>query len=400
LTTHIFLGTEFKNVACSVTGCIVGLELQRGKEGMRAGEYCDSLGATAACTLRLAELSLIGNTNSGLMGDAWFGSVKAATALAKKGYKAILQIKTGHSLFPKQFIEDALKDAPGGVWIVLESTHQNVPLVAIGYRYSTRTTLFFVATKDAGTTKKGNSYEMKYTDDWGNVHVRYVDRPEIISKFFERSNMIDKHNQVRQSELALEKRWLTQNPYFRLHTTILGFTVVDCYKLAEHHDIINHRLPHNEFKMTMTSFAGVLANQLINNVDRLLSFFSPMSQELRSLTETPANITVSNESQESISTTSTITEEQIALSIRVLTDSNGQEHHQIAYEIGIGRNGKKRTKTRTCSLCFKEKKIRRLVRFGCYTCGIGLCCPTNQNLDRDCFTNHVQSICRRSDRQT
>jgi hypothetical protein len=149
---------------------------------------------------------------SGIMGDTWFGSIKAATA-----------------------------------WIILESIHKNVPLVAICYRYSSRTTLFFVAMKDAGITKKGNSYEMKYTDDWGNVHVCYVDRPEIISKFVERSNMIDK-NQVHQSELALEKCWLTHNPYFRLHTTILGFTVVDCYKLAEHHDIINHRLPHNKFK--------------------------------------------------------------------------------------------------------------------------------------------------------
>jgi hypothetical protein len=78
-------------------------------------------------------------------------------------------------LFPKNFIDKALNDAPGGVWIVLEATHQGVPLVAIGYRYSTRTTLFFVATKDSGTTAKGTPYEMKYTNDWGNVHVRYVD---------------------------------------------------------------------------------------------------------------------------------------------------------------------------------------------------------------------------------
>jgi hypothetical protein len=150
---------------------MVGIELQRGKEGMRQGKYCDTLGATAACTLRLSELSIDGNTDSGIMGDAWFGSVKAATALAKKGCKAILQVKTGHGLYPKAFIEEALKDAPGGVWIVLESTHLNVPLVAIGYWYSTRTTLFFVATKDAGTTCKGNPFEMKYTDDWGNVNI-------------------------------------------------------------------------------------------------------------------------------------------------------------------------------------------------------------------------------------
>jgi hypothetical protein len=122
----------------------------------------------------------------------------------KKGFKASLQVKTGHALLPKCFIEEKLRDAPGGVWIVMESTHQGVPLVTLGYRYSTRTTLFFVATKDSGTTAKGTPYEMKYTDDWGNVNIRYVDHPEIISKFFERSNMIDRHNQVQQSELALD----------------------------------------------------------------------------------------------------------------------------------------------------------------------------------------------------
>jgi hypothetical protein len=380
---------------------MVGLELQRGKEGMREGEYCDTLGATAACTLRLTELALDGNSECGIMGDAWFGSVKAAVALSKKGYKSILQVKTGHGLFPKKFIDDTLKDAPGGVWIVLESVHQQVPLLAIGYRYSTRTTLFFVATKDSGRTTNGNPYEMKYTDDWGNVHVRYVDRPEIISKFFERSNMIDKHNQLRQFELALEKRWLTQNPFFRLHTTILGFNVVDCYKLAEHHGIINYRLPNKEYKMTMTQFAGVLANQLINNVDRILSMFNTTSQEIRSLTQTqaPSDITVTNDSQGTVSTNSTLTNEQIPLSLRKLTDANGTDHHQIAYDIGTGRTGKKRTKTRPCVLCLKNDNKRRLVGFGCYTCNMAFCCHTKLNNTRDCFEEHVTSICRRSERQ-
>ncbi len=126
--------------------------------------------------------------------------MKAAVALAKKGYKAVLQVKTGHGLFPKKFIESALEDAPGGVWIVLEATHEGVPLIALGYRYSTRTTLHFVATKDAGSTAKGTPYQMNFTDDWGNVHIRDVERPDIISQFFENSNTIDKH-----------KSWLLRN---------------------------------------------------------------------------------------------------------------------------------------------------------------------------------------------
>ena len=190
------LGTEFKNIAFCATGCLLALELQRGKEGMQSQRHCAELGATAACTLRLMVEVHKDNSQAGagLPVDAWFGSMKAAVALAKEGYKAVLQVKTGNGLFPKKFIEDTLKDAPGGVWIVLEAIHDNVPLIVIGYSYSKRTMLLFVATKNAGSTKKGNPYNMKYTDDWGNVHVHEVDHPDIISNFFEHSNMIGKHN--------------------------------------------------------------------------------------------------------------------------------------------------------------------------------------------------------------
>jgi hypothetical protein len=384
--TLFSLGTEFKNIACCRIGCILVLEIQRGKEGMRAQRHCATLGATAACTLEEAQDG-DNRVGAGVWGNAWFGSVKAATALGQKGYKAVLQVKTGHGLFPKKFIEDTLKDAPGGIWIVLQSTFQGISLIAIGYRYSTRTTLHFVATKDAGCTSKGEPYRMKYTDDWGNVHIRDVDRPDLISKFFEARNIIDKHNQAQRAELALEKHWLTQNPYFCLHTTIIGMNVVDCYKLADHHKIINHQIPDKEYKMT-------------TNVDSLLSFNNPLSQELRSLIDgtTPAVIFVSNQTPE---TTSSITSaKKVFLSLRVLTDANQEEHHQIAYEKTTGSKGKRQTKTRPCSLCLSQVNKRRLVGFGCFTCGLSFCCPNPTNKDRDCFLNHVRSIHRRTTRNT
>ena len=320
--------------------------------------HCDELGATAACTLRLMEEVQRDDvrTGAGLRADAWFGSVKSAVALAKKGYKAVLQVKTGHGLFPKKIIESTLEGAPGGVWVVLESIHEGIPLIAIGYRYSTRTTLHFVATKDAGSTAKGTPYQMKFTDDWGNIHIRDVDRPDIISRFFQSSNTIDKHNRCRQAELALEKRWQTQNPFFRLHTTIIGMNMVDCYFLADHHRIINHRIPDKEYKMTIINFAGFLAHQLISNVDSLLSLYSPTPQELRSLLADSlgAPNSVSILTPES---TSTLTGgDNVVLSLRVLTDANQQEHHQIAYEKTTGSKGKKRTKTRPCTLCLSQEK--------------------------------------------
>ncbi len=87
---------------------------------------------------------------------------------------------------------------------------------------------------------------MKFTNDWGNVNIRDVERPHIISRLFENSNTIDKHDQFHQLELALEKRLQTQNPFFCLHTTIIVMNMVDCYLLANHHRIINHRIPDKE----------------------------------------------------------------------------------------------------------------------------------------------------------
>ena len=170
------LGTEFKCVTCSKSNIMLHLELQRGREGMRDSEHHRELGATAACTVRLSEVckqrnDLVDDDNTLVMkGDSWFGSVKAAANLAQRGIECILQIKTGHSFYPKAFVEDALKDAPGGVHIVLKGRHPNGhTLYAIGYCYLSKKTLFFIMTAGAGSTTPGEPYEMKFTDEHGNV---------------------------------------------------------------------------------------------------------------------------------------------------------------------------------------------------------------------------------------
>ena len=103
-------------------------------------------------------------------GDAWFGSVRAASSLAERGVEGILQVKQNSGLYPKEFIETALKDCPGGVHIVLRGRHPNGHnLIAIGYRYSSKKTLFFIMTEGTGSTTPGKPYQMKFTDEHGNV---------------------------------------------------------------------------------------------------------------------------------------------------------------------------------------------------------------------------------------
>jgi hypothetical protein len=113
-------------------------------------------------------------------------------------------------LYPKEFIEEALKGTHGGVFVALEGTTKDeVPLVALGYRYSRKTILFFALTKNSGSTTLGEPYHMKYTNSFRNVCARYVDRPQVISIFFASSNKINTHNQLYQDCLKLEKKWIT-----------------------------------------------------------------------------------------------------------------------------------------------------------------------------------------------
>jgi hypothetical protein len=46
---------------------------------------------------------------------------------------------------------------------------------------------------------------MKYTDTFGNICTRYVDRPQVISLFVDGSNVTDTHNLLCQDSLKLEK---------------------------------------------------------------------------------------------------------------------------------------------------------------------------------------------------
>jgi hypothetical protein len=54
--------------------------------------------------------------------------------LQAKFHERVFQVKQNHSLFPKAFVEEALKEAPRVAHIALEGTTQcEVTLIAVGY---------------------------------------------------------------------------------------------------------------------------------------------------------------------------------------------------------------------------------------------------------------------------
>ena len=231
-------------------------------------------GVTAACTVRLGVgTNSLPQSRSIVMGDAWFGSVKAVAATAERGMEGIYQVKTNHGLYPNMFIEDTLEDTPGGKHIAMQGNAPNgANLIVVGYRYNSKVSLCFVATRNAGSTREGEPYEMKFMDTHGNVHVRLVSRPALISSFFGKSSCVDKHNQARQYELALKKKWETCDPMFCLETTMIGLNTVDIWKLSKYNLLFSKsKMKHKaEDGMTCNLFAGILTKQLLRKADDVM----------------------------------------------------------------------------------------------------------------------------------
>ena len=57
--------------------------------------------------------------------------------------------------------------------------------------------------------------------------IRRVTKPQIVSTYFENSNIIYKGNQSIKYELRSEKYWITVDGYSGLVTTLFNITVTD-----------------------------------------------------------------------------------------------------------------------------------------------------------------------------
>ena len=102
------------------------------------------------------------------------------------------------------------------------------PLLDIGYKYSSRKVLGFIATEGAGSTEPGDPYLSLFPDIYSNVSVLPVVCPHLLGRYFNACNAIYNHNRMRQYDLLLDKYWVTQSGYFRLAPTMaLGVGITD-----------------------------------------------------------------------------------------------------------------------------------------------------------------------------
>ena len=270
------LGTEFKCALCCTLLVFLYLDLCRRKND----EYGESRKYSTQTKMKTAQVSLTLMEKSKVirasddkytnphaspdvyLGDSWFTSVELAVLTQKihnSHYVGVLKTNSGRS--PKAFIESKMSQWPGGSYLNLMATVDNVEIVATGYKYNSSKVLTFIWTRGAGHTEPGNPYVAKWKDRNGNNAERLIPRPSIVSFYFERSNGIDVANMMRQDTLRLEKCWVTQDGYFRILTSLMGSNIVDAWRLYLHHCRNNHR--HRN--ITLIDFSSMLAHDMLTN---------------------------------------------------------------------------------------------------------------------------------------
>ena len=196
--------------------------------------------------------------------DSWFGSVDLV-----ENTDGIFNIKTNSSRYPKAFLQEKMKNWPGGSHLLLEATvnkntSREKKIYALGYKYCKAKVMFFIFTEGAAHTETSPQYDYiaSWRDENYNVHTRRVLRPHAAYVYFNVSNRIDVLNQLRQSELKLEKFWVCRSGFFRIVTTLFGITVVDAFKTYLHHLGSTH---HWKNTLTVMEFSDMLALDLLNN---------------------------------------------------------------------------------------------------------------------------------------
>jgi hypothetical protein len=377
------------------------MEIQEGKVRMRSKPHFAELGATSSCVLRARNagdaFQRVGMEDAmddeptqyplRYDGDSWFGSVKSAAAVGKKGDHACMIVKTAHSRCPKKWLEEKMKDFPGGTWIVLEgrASPEGVDLVCLGYKYNKKKVLTFVLTRGCGSTAPGKPYEAKFPDQYGNICYRDVARPTVLSSFFESSNAVDRHNQARQSCLALEKAWITKDGYFRLFTTIIGMCVTDAWKISNG----NKQGGEEESIRSIRYFSDKLAYELLHRGALL------MAEDDNNSLPPPPPVQIS---QAATSGDATQTSSVSYSSVEGHGVIIRHPHTQIVLEKKVsniaiclrGSRGRIRRNQYTsqirCLWCSRVNGKDKKTTLKCLECGVGFC---KDQTGRMCWSLHV-----------
>jgi hypothetical protein len=130
---------------------------------------------------------------------------------------------------------------------------------------------------------------------------------------------------------------------------LIGINVVDTWKLADYHKLLNAPGTKEDSKMSIKRFAGILCHQLVTNTSAFTSTSSRQSCMCSEISM-PSQPTLNAQDISDV-TTNTENKENFHVPIRSLKDNNGLLHHQVRYRVSVSKAGKRSTLTWESRLC-------------------------------------------------
>lgn len=227
-------GMEIQNIACAITGVMIGLKLVKSAQlsnndvsgspvpedthgGKVLRELCEPWADKPRC----------------INADSYFASICAATNLLVLGLFFRGVVKTGSRRFPLSFFNDqCLSERGDSVALVSDVVVDGSEKKVAAIMWRDRNRRFYVTTTgDIKSKVKPERMRWRDFDDGTCPTDVGVEIPVALSKYHDAAGAIDRHNRIRQDLLDLEKAVGTHRWELRLACTILGIILTDVRNL-------------------------------------------------------------------------------------------------------------------------------------------------------------------------
>ena len=270
-----------------------------------------------------------------------------------------------------------------------------------------------MATKGSGHTEPGSEYKARWKDEHGNMSMRLIPRPDIISKYFSASNVIDMHNHARQYMLRLEKHWVTNDGYFRMITSVIAMCITDAWKAYKHHLGSKHR--HK--MIAIEDFVDILCLDCLENNfsssagDQGCKYIPPLKNPDKNVIvldndDLPSSLSDNDiqKGEPKLITSSDLGSSSSSSSSLPITETHdiNEKLSKIAHKhfavkgkekVVANADGKKyeRTKRGKCFVCYKRNGKRLNTSYYCGVCEKPMCVGDGHDLSQ-CEIDHIAEV--------
>ncbi len=275
---------ELKSLCDALTGIMIALELQEGKDVMKTKEFAcapHSYPHHVALDLRLTKCAGLHGTGRVLVGDSYFSSVNALQRLHEYGLFFWGIVKTATALYPMRFLKEKSVewDAPHrrehrGKHNTLvsdytvagtDTTHR---MAAIAWHdLKTKYIITNVGHTQAGrplVRKRSTLVAPQNPQEAALCSTQAVQleipQPAAVADGFEHFSAIDMHNDYRQGILKIEEYYKTHAWWKRMGASLEALSLVNAY-LAYKFEVEQRRQEPEDY----FTFCHRVAYQLVHN---------------------------------------------------------------------------------------------------------------------------------------